>query len=114
MRTTISRRRRTTGDIELQPPPLDRAPEVVSLGAASTDRSLTLIFTPEATVLPGVPDRAQAVVAAAGSRIHGVRLLVGDVEQEWRTGAESRRELHKLTDLGIARHLRNDRQDHLS
>lgn len=77
--------------------------------AARTDRSLTFTFTPEGTVLPGFPDRVQAVVEAAGGRTHFVRLLVGDAEQERRIGAGSRREFHKLTDLETVRRLRNYR-----
>lgn len=76
--------------------------------AATADRSLVFTFAPEPTVPQGFPDRVRGVVAAAGGRVHFVRLLVSDSEQERRIGLPSRRRFHKLADVGTLRSLRRE------
>jgi chloramphenicol 3-O-phosphotransferase len=77
--------------------------------AARVGRSLTFTFTPENTVQPGFAERVRDVVEEQDGRVYFVHLTVSDDEQERRIGAESRRALHKLTDLATLRRLRNYR-----
>jgi chloramphenicol 3-O-phosphotransferase len=83
----------------------------VFTAAARSGRSLTFTFAPENTVEVGFPARARAAVEAAGGRVHFVRLLVSESEQELRIGSQSRRQFHKLTDLTTLRQLRGYRDD---
>jgi len=77
--------------------------------AASTARSLTFTFAPEATVELGFPTRACDRVEAHGGRVCFVRLLVSRSEQERRIANEDRKQFHKLTDLNTLRRLRHYR-----
>lgn len=77
--------------------------------AARSTRSLTFTFAPEATVQPGFPARAKAVVESSGGRVCFVRLTVTEKEQERRIGNADRQQFHKLTDLSTLRRLRDDR-----
>lgn len=74
--------------------------------AARAGTSLIFTFAPEPTVAAGFPRRARAAVEEAGGRVHFVRLLVSEAEQDLRVGLPSRREFHKLGDVEL---LRRDR-----
>ncbi len=54
--------------------------------AARAGTSLIFTFAPEPTVAAGFPRRARAAVEEAGGRVHFVRLLVSEAEQDLRVG----------------------------
>ena len=76
--------------------------------AAEAGRSTIFTFAPEGSVEPGFPERARAVVEAAGGRVAFVRLIVPADVQERRLVAESRAEFGKLRDLNLLRALRDE------
>lgn len=76
--------------------------------AAEAGRSMIFTFAPEPSVAADFPERAAAVVAAAGGRTDFVRLTVPIAHQEARIDAASRAEFGKLRSLDLLRRLRDD------
>ena len=74
--------------------------------AAATHADIVFTFTPEPSVASGFVDRARQVVTDAGGRIHFVRVVVSDAEQERRIEDPSRSEFAKLNDVSTLRRLR--------
>jgi cytidylate kinase len=74
--------------------------------AANADTSLIFTFAPELTVQLGFPLRVREVVEGPGGRVHFVRLLVSEVEQERRINSPTRREWHKLSDVATLKRQR--------
>jgi hypothetical protein len=73
----------------------------VFVEAAAARRSIIFTFAPEQTVTEGFPERVRLAVEGAGGRVHFVRLLVSDAEQERRIGNADRGEFHKLNDVQL-------------
>jgi hypothetical protein len=75
----------------------------VMTDATRIGKSLVFTFAPEATVVPGFPERVRQAVTTAGGRVCFVRLLVGEAEQVRRVGLPDRRRFHKLSDAEVLR-----------
>ncbi len=74
--------------------------------AADRGRSVIFTFTPEASVAPDFPLRAQSRVEQAGGQVLFVQLVVPAPEQERRLGNPDRRVFGKLHALQLLRELR--------
>lgn len=74
--------------------------------AAAAGRSIIFTFAPEASVAPDFPERARAIVEAAGGSVAFVRLTIDPEEQERRLDTPSRAEFGKLRSLALLRQLR--------
>ncbi len=74
--------------------------------AAEADRSIIFTFAPEATVVPGFPERTRQTIATFGGDMMVVRLTLPVSEQERRIGHPSRGEFNKLRSVEILRQLR--------
>lgn len=74
--------------------------------AATANRSLIFTFAPESTVAADFPERVQRLVEDRGGRVHFVRLVVAEDEQERRISAPGRTAFGKLTSLDLLRTLR--------
>jgi hypothetical protein len=74
--------------------------------ATASGTSLIFTFAPEPSVSPAFPQEARKAVEDEGGRIHFVRLLVSETEQERRIALPSRSEFAKLSDLETLRRLR--------
>ncbi|MGP3534419.1 hypothetical protein ACTU3I_06450 [Microbacterium sp. RD1] len=75
--------------------------------AAEAGRSLIFTFAPEATVLPGFPERAVSVVSERGGRVRFASLGVSMAEQERRIENDDRRQFRKLASVETLQRLRS-------
>jgi len=75
--------------------------------AAVAGRSLIFTFAPEASVAPGFPERARAIVATTGGTTDFIRLTLSIDEQERRIDAADRSAFGKLRSLDLLRQLRD-------
>jgi hypothetical protein len=74
--------------------------------SAEAGRSMIFTFAPEGSVAPDFPDRAKALVEAAGGETIFVRLIVSPEEQERRIGNVDRAQFGKLRSLDLLKELR--------
>ncbi len=80
----------------------------VMAGAARAGRSLVFTFAPEPTVTADFPQRARAIVEAAGGRVTFVALTVPSDEQERRLAAPGRSAFGKMRSVALLRQLKAD------